>query len=97
MPLHRHKFISLFRQNLITAVSNFIQKDETLVETAILTVLKYWPVVNPTNEVASLSEIETYLNLLKDPSPLTDLAYALVERVAICSASLNWMVAERAL
>lgn len=66
MPLHRHKFIAFFRQNLITAVSCYIQKDESLADTAILTVLKYWPLINPANEVASLSEIETYLSLLKD-------------------------------
>ena len=59
------KFIGNFRQNLVKAISCFILKDESLAEQAILTCLKYWPLVDPTNEVASLIEIETILNLLK--------------------------------
>lgn len=75
----------------------FITKDETLVELAVLTCLKYWPVINPTNEVATLSEIETYLNLIRTTQHLKDSAINLIERISICTCSMNWMVAERAL
>lgn len=97
MPLHRHRHIAFFRQNLIKAVGAFISKDESLIETAILSILKYWPVVNPLNEVASLAEIEAYLNLLRSPHVLADISLNLVGRIASCACSLNWMVAQRAL
>ena len=97
MPLHRHRFIAHFRPNLSKAVSTFINKDESLVCLAILTCLKYWPLVNSNNEVACLSEVETYLNLLKSTTHLIDICVSLIKRVSLCACSLNWAVAERAL
>jgi hypothetical protein len=97
MPLHRHRFISHFRPNLVKAVSTFINKDESLSCLAILTCLKYWSLVNSSNEVACLSEVETYLNLLKSTSHLNDICVSLIKRVSLCACSLNWEVSERAL
>jgi serine/threonine-protein phosphatase 2A regulatory subunit B' len=97
MPLHRHRFIGFFRQSLVKAITCFISKDEGLIELALLTCIKYWPLVKPSNEVDSLAEMETYLNQIKTVAHLSDICIPFVERVALCASSLHWMVAERAL
>ena len=79
------------------ALQCFINRDESLSSIAILSCLKYWPLVNPNNEVASLTEIESILSLLKSTQHIQEVRYCLVQRVSLCCCSFNCMVAERAL
>lgn len=65
MPLYKMKYIDQFRQQFSKALQCFINRDESLSSIAILSCLKYWPIMNPTNEVASLTEIESIISLLK--------------------------------
>jgi hypothetical protein len=59
------KYIDQFWQQFMKALQCFINRDESLSSIAILSCLKYWPIVNPSNEVASLTELESILSLLK--------------------------------
>jgi len=54
LPMHRHRNLSQFRPQLVKAISKFIMKDESLADLAILTLIKYWPLIDPHKEVASL-------------------------------------------
>jgi serine/threonine-protein phosphatase 2A regulatory subunit B' len=62
-------------------------------------ILKYWPVTNPGKEILFLNEIEEVLDLSYPETLLHNvpLALRLVQRVAQCSASDHYQVAERAL
>ena len=59
--------------------------------------LKYWPLIDPNKEIASISEIETILNQLKSTEHLQLVKSFLIKRIAICVCSNHYGVAEKAL
>ena len=97
LPLHRSSSLSFFRQQLVKTISKFILKEQSLAEDAILTCVKYWPLIDPHKEVSSLNEIESILNLLRSIEPLIPCRYYLVKRLALSCSSLHFGVAERAI
>jgi len=97
IPMHRKKFVGYFRQNLINAVLSFVKRDKSLAEQAIMACLRYWPLIDPNKEIASLSEIETILNQLKSTEHLQVVKGFLTKRIAICVCSNHYGVAEKAL
>ena len=97
LPLHRSRNLSQFRQQLVKAVTKFILKDQSLAEDAILTCLKYWPLIDPHKEVSSLTELESIFNILKSIDPLLPIGHYLTKRLSLSISSLHFNVAERAI
>lgn len=66
IPLHKPRFFSMYQQQLVYCVSQFIEKDSKLADIVIRGLLKYWPVTNSSKEVMYLSELEEILEATKD-------------------------------
>ena len=97
LTLHKQHNLGQFRQQLVKAISKFIQKDESLADQAILSCIKYWPRLDPHKEVCSLTELESIFNLMHTIEPLIEISNYLVKRIADSISSIHFSVAERAL
>jgi serine/threonine-protein phosphatase 2A regulatory subunit B' len=42
----------------VQCIITYLEKDPTVAEACINTILKYWPVTNPTKEIIFLNELE---------------------------------------
>ncbi|GJS51701.1 serine/threonine protein phosphatase 2A 59 kDa regulatory subunit B' gamma isoform-like protein [Tanacetum coccineum] len=65
IPLHKPRYLSMYQQQLVYCVSQFVEKDCKLADTVIRGLLKYWPVTNSSKEVMYLSELEEILEVTK--------------------------------
>jgi serine/threonine-protein phosphatase 2A regulatory subunit B' len=82
---------------LLKAISQFVKKDDTLAEIAILACLKYWPVMDPQKEIGFLTEIDLILNTVKQVQNVVDVRECVFTRISKCMSSQHYAVAERAL
>lgn len=55
MPLHKVKSLSVYHPQLAYCVVQFLEKDPSLTEPVVLSLLKFWPKVHSPKEVRSVS------------------------------------------
>lgn len=96
MPLHKARTLSVFHSHLSYCVVHFIEKDHTLTEPVINSLLRYWPKVHSTKEVMFLSEVEEILDAI-EPSEFQKVMVNLFRQLARCISSDQFQVAERVL
>jgi len=94
--LHKVKSLSLYHPQLAYCVVQFLEKDPTLAEDAMLGLLKYWPKVNSPKEVMFLHEVEEVLDVT-DPVEFQKIQVPFFRQLARCINSQHFQVAERAL
>ena len=58
MPLHKVKSLSVYHPQLAYCVVQFLEKDASLTEPVIVSLLKFWPKVHSPKEVMFLNELE---------------------------------------
>lgn len=77
MPLHKPKCLSMYHSHLsycvtqvsplvtkcINTVLQFVEKDYSLADPVLKSLLKYWPLTNSPKEVLFLEELEDILEL----------------------------------
>lgn len=51
MPLHKVKSLSVYHPQLAYCVVQFLEKDPSLTEPVVLSLLKFWPKVHSPKEV----------------------------------------------
>lgn len=96
MPLHKARTLSAFHTQLSLCVVQFIEKDHTLTEPIINSLLRYWPKVHSTKEVMFLNEIEEILDII-ELSEFQKVMTVLFKQLARCIRSNQFQVAERVL
>eukprot|EP00252_Welwitschia_mirabilis_P009236 TRINITY_DN21627_c0_g1_i1.p1 TRINITY_DN21627_c0_g1~~TRINITY_DN21627_c0_g1_i1.p1 ORF type:complete len:559 (-),score=89.40 TRINITY_DN21627_c0_g1_i1:273-1949(-) len=96
MPLHKPKCLALYHQQLAYCITQYIEKDVTLVDTAIKGLLKYWPVTNSQKEVMFLGELEEILEITRSPE-FQCCMVPLFRQIGRCLNCTHFQVAERAL
>ncbi|XP_025017094.1 serine/threonine-protein phosphatase 2A 56 kDa regulatory subunit gamma isoform [Tetranychus urticae] len=96
MPLHKVKSVSVYHPQLAYCVVQFLEKDSTLTEYVILSLLKFWPKVHSPKEVMFLSEMEEILDVIEPPE-FQKVMSPLFRQLAKCVSSPHFQVAERAL
>ncbi|XP_064489569.1 serine/threonine-protein phosphatase 2A 56 kDa regulatory subunit delta isoform-like isoform X2 [Ornithodoros turicata] len=96
MPLHKVKSLSVYHPQLAYCVVQFLEKDPSLTEPVILTLLKFWPKVHSPKEVMFLNELEEILDVI-EPAEFAKVMVPLFRQLAKCVASPHFQVAERAL
>ncbi|XP_067942265.1 serine/threonine-protein phosphatase 2A 56 kDa regulatory subunit gamma isoform-like [Watersipora subatra] len=96
LPLHSVRSLSVYHPQLAYCVVQFLEKDPTLTEQVILSLVKYWPKVHSPKEVMFLNELEEILDVI-EPSEFTKVMEPLFKRLARCVSSQHFQVAERAL
>ena len=55
MPLHKVKSLSVYHPQLAYCVVQFLEKDPSLTEPVVLSLLKFWPKVHSPKEVSLIS------------------------------------------
>lgn len=96
MPLHKAKTLSTYHAQLAYCVVQFIEKDSSLTEHVILSLLRYWPKVHSPKEVMFLNEVEEILDII-EPNEFQKIMVPLFKKLARCISSDQFQVAERVL
>lgn len=96
MPLHKVKSLSVYHPQLAYCVVQFLEKDPSLTEPVITTLLKFWPKVHSPKEVMFLNELEEILDVI-EPAEFTKVMIPLFRQLSKCVSSPHFQVAERAL
>ncbi|KAJ6218410.1 hypothetical protein RDWZM_009567 [Blomia tropicalis] len=96
MPLHKVKSLSVYHPQLAYCVVQFLEKDPSLTENVIKSLLKYWPKVHSPKEVMFLNELEEILDVI-EPAEFQKVMVPLFKQLAKCVSSPHFQVAERAL
>lgn len=96
IPLHKPKSISLYHQQLLYCIVQFVEKDYKLADTVIRGLLKYWPVTNCQKEILFLGELEEVLEATKS-AEFQRCMVPLFRQIGRSLSSSHFQVAERAL
>lgn len=96
LPLHKVKSLSVYHPQLAYCVVQFLEKDPSLTEPVIITLLKLWPKVHSPKEVMFLNELEEILDVI-EPNEFVKVVVPLFRQLAKCVSSPHFQVAERAL
>ncbi|CAH8432821.1 unnamed protein product [Heterobilharzia americana] len=96
LPLHKVKSVSIYHAQLAYCVIQFLEKDPTLTQQVVLSLLKFWPKTHSPKEVMFLNELEEILDVV-DPSEFRKVIRPLFTQLAKCVSSPHFQVAERAL
>ncbi|GAB1604534.1 serine/threonine-protein phosphatase 2A 56 kDa regulatory subunit gamma isoform-like isoform X1 [Argonauta hians] len=96
LPLHKVKSLSVYHPQLAYCVVQFLEKDPSLTEPVITTLLKFWPKVHSPKEVMFLNELEEILDVI-EPGEFVKVVQPLFRQLSKCVSSPHFQVAERAL
>ena len=96
LPLHRAKSLSNFYAQLVYCVVQFIEKEPSLTEEIVFTLLRMWPHQCSAKQAMLLGEFEEICDVI-DPKQFENIFQPLVGRIALCMASSHFQVSERAL
>ncbi|XP_076179691.1 serine/threonine-protein phosphatase 2A 56 kDa regulatory subunit gamma isoform isoform X1 [Ptiloglossa arizonensis] len=95
-PLHKAKSLSVYHPQLAYCVVQFLEKDPSLTEPVIRSLLKFWPKTHSPKEVMFLNELEEILDVI-EPAEFQKVMDPLFRQLAKCVSSSHFQVAERAL
>lgn len=96
LPLHKVKSLSVYHPQLAYCVVQFLEKDPSLTEPVIRSLLKFWPKTHSPKEVMFLNELEEILDVI-EPAEFQKVMEPLFRQIAKCVSSPHFQVAERAL
>ncbi|XP_055387771.1 serine/threonine-protein phosphatase 2A 56 kDa regulatory subunit gamma isoform isoform X5 [Condylostylus longicornis] len=96
LPLHKAKSLSVYHPQLTYCVVQFLEKDPSLSEPVIRSLLKFWPKTHSPKEVMFLNELEELLDVI-EPAEFQKVMVPLFRQIAKCVSSPHFQVAERAL
>ncbi|KAK3912424.1 Serine/threonine-protein phosphatase 2A 56 kDa regulatory subunit delta isoform [Frankliniella fusca] len=96
LPLHKAKQLSAYHAQLAYCIVQFLEKDASLTEPVIKSLLKFWPKTHAPKEVMFLNELEEILDVI-EPVEFQTIMDPLFRQLAKCVSSPHFQVAERAL
>lgn len=96
MPLHKVKSLSLYHPQLAYCIVQFLEKDPSLTEDVIMSLLRYWPKINSQKEVMFLNEIEDIFEVM-EPNEFLKIQIPLFAQLSKCIASPHFQVSEKVL
>lgn len=96
MPLHKARTLGAYHAQLAYCIVQFIEKDHSLTEPVINSLLRYWPKVHSNKEVMFLHEVEEILDII-EPSEFQKVMVVLFRQISRCIRSNQFQVAERVL
>uniref|UniRef100_A0A7S2G0K5 Serine/threonine protein phosphatase 2A regulatory subunit n=1 Tax=Haptolina brevifila TaxID=156173 RepID=A0A7S2G0K5_9EUKA len=96
LPLHKVHHVSSYHQQLSYCVTQFVEKDPTLADPVLQSILQFWPLQFSAKEVLFLNEVEEILEMVT-AEHFKAFSEPLFKQIAICVGSPHFQVAERAL
>lgn len=96
LPLHGARNCAHFHQQLAFVVAEFVNKQPALAPSVLRAIVRHWPASCTRTQVLFLNELEEIIELATptDTAPVVGLLF---RRLAECTKSLHFQVAERAL
>ncbi|MCL4121107.1 UNVERIFIED_CONTAM: hypothetical protein GTU68_033754 [Idotea baltica] len=91
LPLHKVKSLSVYHPQLAYCVVQFLEKDPSLTEPVIISLLKFWPKVHSPKEVMFLNELEEILDVI-EPHEFSKVMIPLFRQLAKCVSSPHFQV-----
>ncbi|CAG0881959.1 unnamed protein product [Cyprideis torosa] len=91
LPLHKVKSLSVYHPQLAYCVIQFMEKDASLTEQVIRTLLRFWPKVHSPKEVMFLNELEEILDVI-EPAEFQKVMVPLFKQLAQCVSSPHFQV-----
>lgn len=96
MPLHKVKSIASYHPQLAYCIVQFLEKDPSLTEDVVMSLLRYWPKINSQKEVMFLNEVEDILEVM-EPNEFLKIQIPLFAQISKCIASSHFQVSEKVL
>jgi serine/threonine-protein phosphatase 2A regulatory subunit B' len=96
IPLHKVKALPSFHRQLSECLNQFLQKDAKLAGVVITALLRWWPVSMSSKQVVFLNQLESAVEAVREPE-LQRVKAPIFRRLAVCIASPQYHVSERAL
>lgn len=96
LPLHKTKNLHIYHPQLVYCVVQFLEKDASLTQPVMKSLLKFWPKTHSPKEVMFLTEVEEILDVI-EPNEFQKIMDPLFKQIAMCVQSTHFQVAERAL
>lgn len=96
LPLHKTKNLHIYHPQLVYCVVQFLEKDASLTQPVMKSLLKFWPKTHSPKEVMYLTEVEEILDVI-EPNEFQKIMEPLFRQIAMCVQSTHFQVAERAL
>lgn len=91
LPLHKAKSLSVYHPQLAYCVVQFLEKDPSLTEPVIRSLLKFWPKTHSPKEVMFLNELEEILDVI-EPAEFQKVMDPLFRQLAKCVSSPHFQV-----
>nr|XP_053643297.1 serine/threonine-protein phosphatase 2A 56 kDa regulatory subunit delta isoform-like [Cherax quadricarinatus] len=91
LPLHKVKSLSVYHPQLAYCVVQFLEKDPSLTEPVIITLLKLWPKVHSPKEVMFLNELEEILDVI-EPNEFVKVMVPLFRQLSKCVSSPHFQI-----
>ena len=96
LPLHKLASVGRYMQQLSFCCIQYLEKDVSLAEPVIRSLLNWWPVANHHKELLFLNELEEILELTR-PAEFEKVMVPLVRQVCRCACSPHFQVAQHQL
>ncbi|KAJ2160119.1 serine/threonine-protein phosphatase 2A 56 kDa regulatory subunit delta isoform [Coemansia sp. RSA 552] len=96
LPLHKARPMALYYAQLAYCTVQFLEKEPTLADTIIRSLLRYWPKVNSPKEVMFVNELEGIMDVI-EPAQFTAICQPLFQQLIKCLVSPHFQIAERTL
>eukprot|EP01127_Copromyxa_protea_P018528 TRINITY_DN5853_c0_g1_i1.p1 TRINITY_DN5853_c0_g1~~TRINITY_DN5853_c0_g1_i1.p1 ORF type:complete len:638 (+),score=139.34 TRINITY_DN5853_c0_g1_i1:148-2061(+) len=98
VPLHKPRAISLYHPQLSYCIAQYIEKDPSLTEQTLKTLISLWPITNSSKQMLFLNEIEEILLVISQyPEQFIVVQEMVFKKIAECIASPHFQIAEKAL
>ncbi|KAJ2718719.1 serine/threonine-protein phosphatase 2A 56 kDa regulatory subunit delta isoform [Coemansia sp. Benny D115] len=96
LPLHKARPMNLYFAQLAYCTVQFLEKDPTLADTIVKSLLRFWPKVNSPKEVMFVTEIEGIMDVI-EPAQFSSICQPLFQQLVKCIVSPHFQIAERTL
>lgn len=96
IPLHKVKYLTNFHQPLSYCMTQYAEKDHSLVINIVESLFNYWPQSSTGKQLLFLNELEEILEMITEKDFLI-LKDAVFRQIAKCIGHTHFQVAERAL
>jgi len=89
MPLHKAKTLYMYHTQLAYCVVQFLEKDRSLVEPVIRSLVHFWPKSSSQKEVMFLGEVEEILDVIEQ-AEFAVISNTLFRQLAKCVSSQHF-------
>ena len=96
LPLHTSYYLHIFHSNLFFCITQYIQKDNSLIPVIVMELLKIWPVCCSLKELIFITQLGKIIDSFSEEQ-FVELMKPLFDKIGQCITSNNFQVSEAAM